>query len=372
MSPLMSPLTLSLYLIRHFLLWLGIALIVCSIVGLIGDLATTSRLAVKSQDIGTLDIITISLLRFPNLVQDFMPFVFLFGSIGFFFHLSTTQELVIVRASGLSIWQFITPVLLLTLFIGVIMVGTWNPFSALMSSKAKNIRKNLIYGVQNQLSVSDNGLWLREDVTLVHNKAYIIIHAPQIISSNPIILKNVNYFTFNEDGQIIERLDAAQAILRQDYWILYDIWATRPDGTGFRSDRMARKTELKEKQIQENFVPPRTISFWKLPTFISISENAGFPTEEYKIYFHSLLATPFLFCAMLLISAAFGLRFSRLGGGGRMIIISVITGLALFFVTDFMHTLGNIGLLPPIMAAWGPTAIAGFFGLTLLLHQEDG
>lgn len=367
----MPPLTVSLYLSKHFLKWFGIALVTCCFIGLLGDLSGISRIVAKGNNTGIADIINLSLLRLPNLIQEFLPFSFLFGSLGFFTRLSTTQELIIIRASGLSVWQFLTPVLILTASIGVLMITIWNPFVAIMSGKAMQIKKDLIYGTTNRLAISNNGLWLREDIEIGNGTGYVIIHAPKIISSEPITLGTVSYFIFTEDNRFIERIDSKRATLKEDYWVLEDVWTTRPDGDITQSKKIIRKTELNTTQIQENFVHPRTISFWKLPNFIEVANNAGFPTEEYRMYLHSLFAKPFLFCAMVLIAATFGLHSSRMGGG-RIIILGVLSGLMLFFITDLMHTLGSIGLIPPILSAWTPSAIAISFGLTLLLHQEDG
>ncbi len=96
--------------------------------------------------------------------------------------------------------------------------------AAMMAGKAKNIEKNITYGTTNQLSVSDNGLWLREDREQSDGNAYVIIHAPQIISSNPIILKNVSYLTFTPNGINMERIDAETALLAKDKWVIKNAW----------------------------------------------------------------------------------------------------------------------------------------------------
>ena len=41
-------------------------------------------------------------------------------------------------------------------------------------------------------------------------------------------------------------------------------------------------TNLTIDQIQENFSPPETISFWALPNFIKIAEEAGFASQRHK------------------------------------------------------------------------------------------
>ena len=368
----MPALTLSLYLARQFLVWLAISVAVCSFVGFLADMGETSRVASRGTDNNLLNLIGLSLLKFPNLVQEILPFAFLFGSIGYFTRLSNTHELIVARASGLSVWQFLFPGMAITLAIGVLMTAFWHPMAAMMAGKAKNIEKNITYGTTNQLSVSDNGLWLREDREQSNGNDYVIIHAPQIISSNPIILKNVSYLTFTPDGVNMERIDAETALLAKDKWVIKNAWLLNKERKAEKFSEIIRPTELRPDQIQENFVPPRTVSVWKLPNFMSVAQEAGFPTEEYQMYFHALLAKPLLLCAMVLIAATFGLHFSRLGGGARLIFMAVIAGLVLYFFTDMMKTLGAIGLLPPPLAAWAPSTIAMLIGITLLLFQEDG
>ncbi len=368
---MMPAFTISIYLGRQFLVWLAIAVSICAFVGFLGDMGETSRVASRGEDTGILTIIGLSLLRFPNLIQEILPFAFLFGSIGYFARLSTTHELIVARAAGMSVWQFLAPSVMITLTIGILVVAIWHPMAAWMSGTAKTIEKNITYGTANQLTVSDNGLWLREDTSAI-SKTYAIIHTPQIISSDPVILKKVSYFSFSADGRNLERIDAETAQLAQNEWVFKKAWLINETGNVKEFNTLVRATNLKPNQIQENFVPPRTVSFWQLPKFIALANEAGFPIEEYRMYFHSLLAKPLLLCAMVLIAATFGLHFSRMGSSTRLILMAIVTGLTLFFFTDLMNTVGAIGLLPPPLAAWAPSTIATLIGITLLLHQEDG
>lgn len=368
----MPTFTMSVYLGRQFFFWLSISVLLCAFVGFLGDMGETSRVASRGEDANIFTVIGLSLLRFPNLIQELLPFAFLFGSIGYFTRLSNTHELIVARASGLSVWQFLAPGMIITLSVGVLMVAFWHPMAAWMAAKAKTIEKNITYGTSNQLTVSDNGLWVREDIDGGTQQAYAIIHAPQIVSSNPIILKNVTYFRFAPNGQNLERIDADSAQLTQNEWVFKNAWLTNENRNATTFQSLVRATNLQSGQIQENFVPPRTVSFWQLPNFIAFAKEAGFPTEEYRMYFHALLTKPLLLCAMVLIAATFSLHFSRTGSSARLIFLAVVAGLCLFFFTDMMRIVGSIGLLPPPLAAWAPSTIATLIGITLLLHQEDG
>ena len=50
-----------------------------------------------------------ALLKLPNMGQQIMPFAVLFGSMLAFTRLTRTNELVVARAAGVSVWHLLTP-----------------------------------------------------------------------------------------------------------------------------------------------------------------------------------------------------------------------------------------------------------------------
>ncbi len=129
---------------------------------------------------------------------------------------------------------------------------------------------------------------------------------------------------------------------------------------------------LTTESIQESFAPPVTISFWKLPKFIPLLDASGFSSSRHRLHWHSLLATPVVFFAMVLIGAAFSMRHVRFGGLGYMALGCVLSGFGYFFLSDIAAALGASGAVPVLIAAWAPPASAVLLALGLLLHLEDG
>ena len=66
------------------------------------------------------------------------------------------------------------------------------------------------------------------------------------------------------------------------------------------------------------------------------------------------MAKPMLFTAMVLIGAAFALRPTRFGQTGVMMLLAVLCGFLLYFITDFSATLGAQGQIPLPVAVWTP------------------
>src|SRR5271163_5098121 len=73
-------------------------------------------------------------LQSPQTAQEVLPFAILFGTMLAFWRLTRNNELVVVRAAGVSVWQFLTPAVLVALLTGIIAVTVFNPAPSQMEA----------------------------------------------------------------------------------------------------------------------------------------------------------------------------------------------------------------------------------------------
>jgi lipopolysaccharide export system permease protein len=185
-------------------------------------------------------------------------------------------------------------------------------------------------------------------------------------------LQKVIVFRFTADDKFASRLDARRAMLSGKTWHLNDVAVTGPELPLQRRQSMELQTDLTRENIQDSFARPETMSFWALPAFIDVLEKAGFSGLRHRIYWYSLVADPFLLCAMLLFAAAFTLRPQRRGGTTMIIAGGVATGFIMYFASDVVYALGLSARLPTLLAAWSPAAVGCLLGTGVLFHLEDG
>jgi lipopolysaccharide export system permease protein len=55
-----------------------------------------------------------------------------------------------------------------------------------------------------------------------------------------------------------------------------------------------------------------------------------------------------------------------------MVLSGIGAGFVLYIFSSLTRDLGSGGVVPPPLAAWLPAIAATLFGLTVLLHLEDG
>jgi lipopolysaccharide export system permease protein len=79
-----------------------------------------------------------------------------------------------------------------------------------------------------------------------------------------------------------------------------------------------------------------------------------------------------MLAAMVLLAAAFSLRFFRFGGVQKMVLGGVGSGFFLYVLSKVTEDLSKAELMHPMAAAWLPVLVGGLTGFVALLYQEDG
>lgn len=130
------------YILKHFVLIFFATLFALATVILLFDMIELLRESSKREAVAFLDLGVMALLKSPQMIHIILPFVVLISGIIFFLKFSHSSELIVMRAVGMSVWNFIAPVVLMTFLIGVFDITVFNPFSAL-TAKNTNGWKNI-------------------------------------------------------------------------------------------------------------------------------------------------------------------------------------------------------------------------------------
>ena len=364
------PWTLSRYIGKHFFLAILIALAGLLVIFTLVDIVEMIRRVSNREGVPFGIVITLTLLKIPSFVIKLMPYAVLIGSMMALTRLTRTHELVVARSAGVSVWQFLMPAMAVVMAMGIFLTTVFNPFSAALMMRGEQIEAKYITG-KSLLTVSSSGLWLRQLETGEAEVSEHIIHASKLMQ-NDMSFVNVIIFAFDKNKKFVERLDAQRAELKEHALYLTNVVRSVPGQPAENMVEYSLPTTLTLEHIQDSFASPDTMSFWHLPSFISMLEEAGFSALKHRIYWHSLLANPFLMTGMVLIAAVFSLRLPRRGKIGVLVVAGIITGFLMHFFTDIIFAFGAAGTLPILLAAWTPAMVVSMIGAALLLHLEDG
>ncbi len=396
-------LTLSNYLAKHYTINLILLLIGLLSVLYLFDTVELIRRASKHDDILISTVLQMGLLKLPEVGQTLFPFAVLFSAMYTFWQLTRRYELIVVRSSGFSVWQFLLPMAAIAITFGVLQMTVINPVGAVFISKFEDMERVYLKRQKNQIAVSEEGLWLRQPVLIDSTpkeppiqkstnaltqetpdekpftnvqtpnlvEGYVVVHA-QKVKQPEWILKNVTVFYFTKDNKFLQRVDAKSATLEKEFWKLKDVTIHTSGAARKFEKNYSLPTTLTIRDIQESFSSPESMSFWKLPDYIRTLEQTGFDATRLKIYYQNLLSQPLMFCAMILLAAAVSLRPPRAKGTFVMIIGGVFIGFIIFFLSSFLQAMGASRQIPVLLAAWSPALIAFLLGLSVMMNLEDG
>ena len=151
--------TLSRYFGKQLLV--AVLLVLLALVGLV-LLTETIELLRRSAKFGDMPfgvMIEMVLLKAPNMAEDLLPYACLLGSMLALAKLTRTNELIVARAAGVSVWQFLSPGLIAAALLGVGFVGIINPISAVMLLKYEQLDAKYFANQPNLMMLSPSGIW---------------------------------------------------------------------------------------------------------------------------------------------------------------------------------------------------------------------
>ena len=365
--------TLSAYVARQFT---GAVLtMVAALTGLVAlfDFIELLRRAATKPDAGFGLILGIEAMRLPSFALQILPFGVLLGGILAFWRLTRSSELIVARAAGISAWQFLAAPLVCALALGAFASAAVSPLSSVMLARAEQLDNQYIRSTGGPLALSGGQLWLRQSDRAFDPDGVAILHARGVtLKHGRLTAQDVSVFRLDAEDHLLSRIEASRALLTRGNWLFDNARTVTPDHLPELIGRMTLPTDLTVHRVQESFASPDTLSLWALPDFIALLDRAGFSSVRHRLHFQSLLALPLLAGTMGLVSAGFSMRPTRRGGVARMVGSGVAAGFALFTISKIAEEFGQSGALPPMLAAWAPTAAGLMLAVALLLHLEDG
>jgi lipopolysaccharide export system permease protein len=354
---------LSLYIARRFIAMLALIFAAVAIIILLADYVEVLRRFSDRAAFTSLLGLQLALMRVPFLLDAAVPFAFLFAALLSLLTLSRKLELVIARASGVSVWGFLRAPFAVAILFGVLASGLLNPLAVKLEEAAENMEAEL----SGSAARGEAGVWFRQDSAA----------GPSIVNGGSVredgmALFGVTAFVFDADGEFREKVTAPRAEYAETRWILTNARVVPASSAPRLAERYDLPTDLAADELRRSVFQPEAVSLWSLPGFIAAADSTGVDSDRFRLAFHLLLSRPLFLLAMVTIAATVSLRLSRFGGAWRLILTGAAAGFLLYVLTEIVSDLGANGIIDPILAAWLPPIVALTLGATALLYQEDG
>lgn len=363
--------TLTRYLMTQTVLGvLGAAMVVVAVIMLI-DFVETSRDVATRVEASAIEIVGLSALKVPLLVQDTLPFIVLFGVLWTFFRLNRRSELIVMRAAGMSAWRIMTAPVVVAVLVGAFSAMLLNPLGAAANARFESARQALFAQAAPQGAPVADPVWLREATP----DGYVVVTADGIETGAAALIAPVFrfYVDIGPGGPELDRqIGAERAALTPGFWRLEGAIERQAGEANVALGAVGVPTAIGAQALFERVRSPSGVSFWRLPEVIASARQAGLSTRAYELRWQSLLAQPLMMAAAALLAVAATLRLVRLGGSAAFAFAGGLAGFVLYFLQELLIGLGSAGALDAITAVWTAPAVFVLAALIYIAATEDG
>lgn len=210
-----------------------------------------------------------------------------------------------------------------------------------------------------------NRYWIRGENAIL---------SAQVIDTAGRALHGFQYLEIDRNFRLVRRIDARIAeVTEGGKWRLRDGRERHTTGD-LRAVPIADKDFPFAETIQgflDGETPPGEMSYGQLYGYIADSQARGYDVRRYEVDLHAKFSYPLLNVIVGLIAIPIALRTPRSGGVWRSIGAGLLIGFFCWMALSASLSLGRMGMLPPLAAAWLPDLVFAAVG-GLLFRRNPG
>jgi LPS export ABC transporter permease LptF/LPS export ABC transporter permease LptG len=274
--------------------------------------------------------------------------------------MSKNNEIVAIKASGISLYRLAVPLFLGGLVLTGAMVfldDVYLPYS----NQRQDALRNQIKG-RPPKTYTQPQRWIVGENSKIYN--YDVFDSTQNLFGGLTVIE-LDPLNF----MVKRRIFATRAKWSetQNAWVLEAGWVRDfSEGTITRYEKFAVTAlpELTEPPSYFHREVPQAIqmSWRELRGYIDGLQRAGFDVAALKVQWHVKLAFPLIAPVSMLLAIPFAFLVGTRGALGG-VSLGVGIGITYWIVSRLLEAMGNIGQLPPLLAGWSPDIIFFFFGM---------
>ncbi|MCM8812415.1 MAG: LptF/LptG family permease [Candidatus Omnitrophica bacterium] len=305
----------------------------------------------------------------PHICVQISPILLMLAAMITLNAMSRHNEIIALKAGGVNLWRIFS----LFLVSGALFAGANFAVNELVMPEsylhAQNLKEEYFQpgGARRIAQVLKN-------ITLFgsQNRIYIIKSYDPLRQR----MENVTISESDDTNRPVRRIFAQKAQWIEGYWIFYNCIESEFDREGNLRSEPLRYVEkvypLDEtpRDFTRATVHPELINYWQLKKFIRRLAHTGISTQKEQVVLANKIAFPAANFILLFFAFPFALTRVRAAGTLKGISISLIICFLYWGANALSLSLGKIGLLPPLAAAWLPNLLFGGIGLVLVSFIE--
>jgi LPS export ABC transporter permease LptF/LPS export ABC transporter permease LptG len=301
----------------------------------------------------------------PYFIYNVAPLSMLLAVLITFGLMTRSNEITAVKATGISIYRIVVPVLLAA---AVIAAGLFffDQFYLPRANKRQDALRNLIKGKPAQTYLLPDRKWIKgRDNTIYYYRFF---------DPDRNEFGNLSVFKYDPASfQITDRIYANRAhwTERVQKWICEQGWERQLHGPAIEDYRTFDVSTFSAIDEQPPYFKKEVkqfteMNYQELKKYIHDLQQSGFDVIQLRVQLQKKFAFPLITFVMAVLAVPFALSAGR---RGAVTGIAIAVGVAVLYrtISGLSESMGNVGQLPPGLAAWAPDLFFGLVGGYLIL-----
>ncbi len=348
------------YILKLFLLYLVAGLAVFVTLYLTVD---AMSFAMRHGDADASALIKYYSYYTPWVVYQLVPIGCLLATLFTLATMNRNNELTALFSMGSSLMRISAPILIAVAVISLTAFAVADQVLPRMMQKKSYVEYVEIKKRPGLYStVKTNKIWFRTENVLFNIKTL-----------NPETRKaqGITLYYFDPNWQLTQLISAQEVEMKGNMWdlkngvvTLFAAESSFPLTRSFADKAITMNEDLRDIQSTSN--SSNMMSLSELSRFIQRNKEAGLDTLSYEVDYHGKFGFAFAALVMSLVGIPFSVGRAR--SGGIFVNLGICLALAFLYWVGYSSglTMGEHGVLPPILAAWGPNLITASVALALL------
>jgi LPS export ABC transporter permease LptG/LPS export ABC transporter permease LptF len=307
----------------------------------------------------------------PSMIYTIAPLSVLIAVLVVFGGLNRTNELTAMKATGISIYRIVVPILVISSVLALALFSFDELYIPQANRKQEALRA-VIKGRPAQTFERPDQKWIF-GIEKPGEPSHIFYY--QFFDPDRDSFANISVFEFDpKTFTLTRRLYASSAHWDPNLhtWLFEHGWERTFAGDEIKSYSTFQMTTLGQIHEPPQYFKKETrqsteMNFAELSRYIGDLRQSGFDTMRLRVQLNHKLAYPLITLVMAVLAVPFALSMGR---SGSLAGIGVAIGVAVVYwvVDGTFEAMGNVNMLPALLAAWSPDVLFALAGSYLLLR----
>ncbi len=304
----------------------------------------------KNLEVSILTPLVLTSIYIPSLIIKILPFIIFISSLWFILSMSNNRDLLSIKIFGYSNIKIFSILAICAFLIGWMVLFLVNPITSSMSKYYEKVKSNYSQDVDHLINFNRDGLWIREKLKDKHR----FITAKKL---EGFYLKDITIFHLDYNSNLVEKIIAEEANIKNNKWILYNSNVFTPDQDIFKKTTFEQLNIVsiynldKINNLFKNFA---TMSFADLTMNYKKLIADGYNKSFLNQSLHTLLTLPFFLLLMTGIASILAMSSLKNRNNLRVILIGIILVIIVYYLRDFSLALGQIQKISLVLSIWSP------------------